>query len=99
METRQASGKPYPPKSIYALLCGLLRIVHSNGTKYTNRSLWATATSRMFLNNVPEKIIAEKTGHRSLAGLRAYENTTHSQEKAVTKRVSSSNGVFTDLCR
>ena len=23
METRQASGKPYPPKSIYALLCGL----------------------------------------------------------------------------
>ena len=94
METRQASGKLYPPKSIYALLCGLLRIVHSNGTKYTNRSLWATATSRMFLNNVPEK-----TGHRGLAGLRAYENTTHSQEKAVTKRVSSSNGVFTDLCR
>ena len=31
METRQASGKPYPPKSTYALLCVLLRIVHSNG--------------------------------------------------------------------
>ena len=31
METRQASGKPYSPTSIYALLCGLLGIVHSNG--------------------------------------------------------------------
>ena len=64
--------KAISSKKYIALLCGLLRIVHSNGTKYTNRSLWATATSRMFLNNVPEKIIAEKTGHRSLAGLRAY---------------------------
>ena len=74
METRQASGKPYPPKSIYALLCGLLRIVRSNGV----------------LKNVTEKIIA-KTGHRSLAGLRAYEHTTHAQEQAVTKSLSSSN--------
>ena len=26
LETRQESGKPYPPKSVYMLLCGLLRI-------------------------------------------------------------------------
>ena len=30
-EIRQASGKPYSPKSINPLLCGLLRIVHNNG--------------------------------------------------------------------
>ena len=26
LETRQSSGEPYPPKSIYSLLCGLLRV-------------------------------------------------------------------------
>ena len=34
---------------------------------------------KCFFLNVPEKIIAEKTGHISLAGLRAYEHTTHAQ--------------------
>ena len=46
-------------------------------TKYTNHSLRATATSKMFFLNVSEKINAD--GHRSLAGLRAYEHTTHAQ--------------------
>ena len=40
-----------------------------------------------FFLNVSEKIIAEKTRHRSLA---AYENTTHAQEQAGTKSLSSS---------
>ena len=31
LETRQESGKPYPPKSLYMLLCGLLRISRSEG--------------------------------------------------------------------
>ena len=30
METQQVSGKSYPPKSIYSLLCWFLRMVHSN---------------------------------------------------------------------
>ena len=36
------------------------------GVKYTNHSLRATASTRMFSSGVPEKLIAEKTGHRSL---------------------------------
>jgi hypothetical protein len=36
--------------------------------KYTNHSLRATAASRLFEKGVPEKIIAERTGHRSMAG-------------------------------
>ena len=54
-------------------------------TIYTNHSLRATSTSRMFACNVPEKVIQEKTGHRSLAGLRAYERTTTKQEQVVAK--------------
>ena len=30
METRQDSGSPYPPKILYSLLCGLLRISRAN---------------------------------------------------------------------
>ena len=30
METRQENGEPYPPKSIYALLCGLHRVQKDN---------------------------------------------------------------------
>ena len=59
-------------------------------TRYTNHSLRATSTSRLFENEVPEKIIQAKTGHRSLAGLRAYENVSVDQHRNVTKILQSS---------
>ena len=34
METRQKSGCPYPPSSLYSILCGLYRVCHSNGVKF-----------------------------------------------------------------
>ena len=43
----------------------------------------ATGASCMFQKGVPEKIIAERTGHRSLSGLCAYEKATEEQTKAV----------------
>ena len=42
---------------------------------YTNHNLQATAVSRMYNSGVPKKIIAEKSGHRSLDALRSYKNT------------------------
>ena len=39
METRQESGKPYQPTSIYGLLCRILRIVCGNGVPFNHRSL------------------------------------------------------------
>ena len=53
------------------------------GVSYTNHSLRATATTRMFCSGVPEKVIAEKTGHRSLKALRFYERTQPEMRKAV----------------
>ena len=50
--------------------------------KYTNHSLRATSATRMFTGGVPEKVIAEKTGHRSLQALGLYEKTQLSMEKA-----------------
>ena len=57
------------------------------------------AASRLFACNVPEKVIQEKTGHRSLAGLRSYERTTTQQEQAVAKILESSGATtFSDEC-
>ena len=53
------------------------------GVKYTNHSLRATSTTRMFSKGVPEKLIAEKTGHRSLKALRFYERTNPEMERAL----------------
>ena len=61
---------------------------------YTNHSLRATAASRMFEKGVPEKIIAERTGHRSLSGLRAYEKTTEEQTKAVCDAMLFKDSTF-----
>ena len=55
---------------------------------YTNHSLRATSASRMFNAGVPEKIVAEVTGHKSLNALRQYERTTEVQFKAVGESIS-----------
>ena len=56
--------------------------------KYTNHSLRATSASRMFASGVPEKIVAEMTGHKSVKALRQYERTTEEQFQAVGHFIS-----------
>ena len=43
--------------------------------KKTNHSLRATGATQLYHSGVPEKLIQEKTGHRSLEALRVYEHT------------------------
>ena len=53
-------------------------------TGKTNHSLRATGASALFEANVPEKIIQERTGHRSLKALRLYERMTDEQHLEVS---------------
>ena len=39
---------------------------------YTNHCLRATGISRMYSSGVPEKLIAETSGHKSIEDVRAY---------------------------
>ena len=48
-----------------------------------------TGASNLFQAGVPEKIIQERTGHRSLKALRMYERTTTSQHIAVSNVLSA----------
>ena len=50
----------------------------------TNHSLRATAATEMFRCGVPEKIIQERKGHRSLEALQSYERFDEGQHKVVS---------------
>ena len=48
---------------------------------FTNHSLLATAATDLFQAGVPEKVIQEFTGHRSIKALRQYERIEVTQKR------------------
>lgn len=74
-------------------LSGVVKQMCTDGEieEKTNHSLRVTGATRMFNAQVPEKIIQERTGHRSLDALRAYQRTSISQQKAVSSILASAN--------
>ena len=59
--------------------------------RITNHSLRATAAPQLYEMGVPEKVIQERTGHRSLDSLRVYERTSTHQQQAASNILSGSN--------
>ena len=55
----------------------------------TNHSLRAYVVTKMFASNVPEKLIMERSGHRSIDGLRQHERTSALQELQVCNALQS----------
>ena len=45
----------------------------------------------MFNGNIPEKIIAEKSGHKSTKALRCYEKTSLKQEQVAGQLISGAD--------
>ena len=68
----------------------ICRLGNIKGHK-TNLSLRATGATELYKVEVPEKIIQEKTGHRSLECLRMYERTSEKQQQSVSNILSSSS--------
>ena len=66
-------------------MCGVAGI---EGRK-TNHSLRATGATQMYASGVPEKLIQERTGHRSTEALRCYERTNMQQHSAVSALLST----------
>ena len=50
----------------------------------TNHSLRATSTSRLYQSGVDEQLVMERTGHRSVAGVRSYKRTSDQQREALS---------------
>lgn len=59
-----------------------------DGENISNHSLRATGVSRMFAQGVPEKMIMERSGHLSSAGVRSYERTTSAQKQTLSDTLS-----------
>jgi hypothetical protein len=55
---------------------------------YTNHSLRVTAITRMYEGGIPENLISEKSGHKSIKALRSYETTSVQQEKVAGSMIS-----------
>ena len=47
----------------------------------TNHSLRAYAATELFRAGIPEKVIQDRSGHRSLEGLRKYECISDQQKR------------------
>ena len=61
----------------------------------TNHSLRATGATALFDSGIPEKVIQERTGHRSVEALRTYEHTTENQHRQVSSILSMATHVGT----
>ncbi len=61
----------------------------------TNHSLRATAASRLYHSGLDEQLIMERTGHRSIEGIRSYKRTSNQQQVTVSN-VLNSAGLMVD---
>ncbi len=64
--------------------------------KKTNHSLRVAGATTLFDAGVPERIIQQRTGHKSVGGLRTYERVTEDQQKMVSKILSGQSKKFNE---
>ena len=64
--------------------------------RYTNHGLRATACTRMFNAGVPQKVIAEFSGHKSAKALQKYEHTSPSLLRAAGLAIKDEKTVKLD---
>lgn len=77
------STKPIGHNTLDGTVARLCREAQIPGFR-TNYSLRATAATRLFQASVDEQLIMERTGHRSLEGVRSYKRTSESQKEALS---------------
>ena len=57
----------------------------------TNHSLHATAATRLYHARMDEQLIMERTGHRSLDGVRSYKRTSAKQQEYLSDILGLTN--------
>ena len=61
----------------------------------TNHSLRATTATRLYQAGVDEQLVMEKTGHRSVEGVRSYKRTSEHQQQQFSDILSGFNNPTT----
>ena len=57
---------------------------------FTNHSLRRSCATNLYHNGVPEQVIQETTGHRSVEGVRAYKRTSSAKRRKVSAILNQS---------
>ena len=77
------SNNPLGHNSLSTTVTKLCKEAGITGFK-TNHSLRATATSRLYHSGIDEQLVMERTGHRSLEGVRSYKRTSDEQRRHIS---------------
>ena len=83
------TSQPIGWNSLQSMVKDMCAEAGVNGNK-TNYSLRAAGATQLFSARVPEKVIQQRTGHKSLDALRRYENTSKHQYRSVSAILSHS---------
>ena len=77
------SSKPLGHNALNRMVQDMCKAAGITGFK-TNHSLRATTATRLFQAGVDEQLIMERTGHRSIDGVRSYKRTSEQQRTALS---------------
>ena len=80
--------KPIGHNLLQATVTCLCREAGISGFR-TNHSLCATTATRMYQASIDEQLIMERTGHRSLEGVREYKRTSDNQKEQLSDLLNS----------
>ena len=83
------SVKPVGHNTLDTMVKQMCDAANIKGFK-TNHSLRATTTTRLYQAGVDEQLIMERTGHRSLDGVRSYKRTSDQQREVLSDIVNLS---------
>ena len=73
-------------------MCAEARI---DGRK-TNHSLQAYGATKLFQAGISEKVIQDRSGHRSSEGLQRYERISEQQQSEACKVLANTSGIAAD---
>ena len=90
------TNQPVGHNALERFLKDILKDAGIDYANKSNHSLRATSISRMYQNNVPEKLIMQRSGHLSKEGLMSYQRSSAQQLKSVCTALSASSLPETD---
>lgn len=93
--TNWFSTAPIGKNKLAKAVSNMCKACNIQGYK-TNHSLRATAATRLYSSGVDEQLVMERTGHRSLEGVRSYKRTSAEQREAVSDILSNAKKQCTE---
>ena len=91
------SNKPMGHNKLEGTVARLCKAAGIPGYR-TNHSLRATAATRLYNAGVEEQQVMERTGHRSLDGVRTYKRTSMQQKEALSDILNCQGKKTTQSC-